>query len=160
MLKNLELSTVSVSVPEAAFGPEVKLEVPEGAFDAEKKKWPRRYFPAYIKRMRVVEPKNGKNYDYAQFVFTHNFLKETFKGHEFKRRYELVQGKAPHQHWFMLRPTTDGSGNAASEGGVQFNTKYFQNIEEGVPFKLECVKKDGRVFLVAPAELVPLVRKG
>jgi hypothetical protein len=158
MLKNLNNpSTVTVAaVPEDAFAPEARLEVPAGAFDEPKAA--RRFYPAYV-RYRAYD-NAGKQYEYSTFVFTVKYMRDHFKDYADGQRYRLVQGKAPHNDWFMLEPTTNGGGNEANAGGVHFNTKHLVDMPKDEAFPLETVVKNNRVYVKLPSELVPLLRKG
>lgn len=156
-LKSLsELASVKLAdVPAEAFAP--KLEVPEGAFENAASKSARYYFPAYVKYLTTNDKAAGRSYEYAHFVFTSNFLKKHFKKYEVGQKFELVQGNAPHNDWFMLR--RGSVGNVSHGGGVNFNTRYLKKFSKAA-YELETIAKDGNVYVKLPAELVPLLRKG
>ena len=156
MLKLHSLSELSkvVPVPEEAFAPEPVLEVPKGAFEPQLRKGfsPA---PAYVRHKKV-----GKH-EYAIFNFTYKLLLASFKEVTKETRFDLVQGKAPHKDWFLLRIAPLGKGNLISAGGVNFSTKTYFKVEKLDPetaYVLETVKKDGGLYFKVPSELVPLLR--
>jgi hypothetical protein len=153
MLKLATLSDLSkvLPVPDEAFAPDTALDVPKNAFDQPLRKG---YSPApaYVRYKKV-----GKH-EYAIFNFTHKLLMASFKGMTKETRLELVQGKAPHKDWFLLRIAPIGKGNLVSPGGINFSTKeYFKinKLEEDKAYVLETVKKDGNLYFKLPSELVP-----
>lgn len=150
-----ELGTVKeLVVPENAFRPQTTLEVPEGAFNTGPK---RGEYPCYVKYVHHPHYKVG----YASFVFIKSFLTKTFKKLEKGERFELVQGAAPHKHWFMLRKAALTRGNKIANHGVIFHTTDYINpdkLDKLTKYPMEHVVKDGIVYIKLPPELVPLVR--
>ena len=155
VLKGLsELSTI-MSVPEAAFAPEPqKLEVPAGAFENVPSRRKGEH-PAYVRLTH-----NNKSGDYATFVFLASFVKKHFKKAKVGDRFELIQGKAPHRDWFMVRPATTTRGNKMISAGVVFHTRYVNEtkLSPDLFYPLETIVKDGVLYAKLHPELVPLLR--
>lgn len=149
-----ELSTVT-KVPEEAFVPESKLEVPEGAFSSAK--------PTYGEYAAYVRYSHNKtsNHAYATFVFLKSTMKRHFKNHKPGDRYELVQGKAPHKDWFLVRKATVHRGNQIVGHGLLFHSKSYLDIsrmDKLAKYPMELVFKDGALYAKLPPELVPMLR--
>lgn len=158
-LNNLqELAIVKMAVPEEAFTSEPKLEVPDGAFDVAKKPV-RGEYAAYVYRLYNKSTKR----EYVTFTFIRSTLKKYFPKFSHEDRFELVQGKVPHNDWFMLRKPVARRGNKVVSAGAAFHTtQYFdaEKMEKGQRYPLELVFKDGALYAKLPQELVPLLRKG
>lgn len=158
MLKLQGLSELSkiAEVPEAAFAPEPTITVPDGAFESRKK--PNRgEYAAYVKYAR-----NGTTTkEYSAFVFLKSTLRMHFKNFNSKDRYELIQGKAPHNDWFMLRKATVKRGNKVVQHGLVFYHPTVLNLkalDKEARYPLEMTFKDDALYVKLPAELVPLLR--
>lgn len=149
-----ELSKVA-DVPEAAFAPEPKLEVPEGAFSSAKPLFGE--YAAYVKYAK----NNASGHEYATFVFLKSTMKRYFKNHKAGDRYEFVQGKAPHKDWFVIRKAALKRGNQLVGHGLLFHSKAYvapEKIDKTAKYPMELVFKDGALYAKLPAELVPLLR--
>ena len=158
MLKLQSLSDLAkvkeLVVPDKAFAPDTKLEVPEGAFNARPKKGE---YPCYVK---YVHNKTNDG-QYASFVFLKSFLQKNFKKFDPKERFELVQGAAPHKDWFMLRKAVVKKGNRVVTSGVLFHTTDYlkaEKMDKATKYPLEHLVKDGVVYVKLPPELVQLLR--
>lgn len=148
-----ELSKIA-DVPEQAFVPETKLEVPEGAFSHAKPGYGE--YAAYVRYAH----NNTSGHTYATFVFLRSTMSRYFKNHKPGDRYELVQGKAPYKDWFMVRKASVKRGNQVAGHGVIFHSKAyldFDKMDKTAKYPLELVFKDGALYAKLPQELVPLL---
>lgn len=156
MLKLQSLSELSkiASVPDAAFPKEQSLEVPAGAFD-DVRKVTRGEYPAYVR----YNFNATSGYAYATFIFNKSLLRNVYKKYDEKNgRFELVQGKAPHHDWFMVKPAVMKRGNKVSNHGAVFHTKQYIDpgkLDKEMFYPLEVAVKDGVLFAKLPPELVP-----
>jgi hypothetical protein len=152
-----DLSKV-IPIPEEAFAPAKATEVPEGAFDTVKKTQ-RGEYPAYVK---YEQSKNAYgDHTYAKFVFNKSLLEKHFKKLDKNSRFELVQGKTPHNDWFMLRPAILKRGNKMCHHGAVFYCKNYLNtdrMDKEAFYPLDIVFKDGALYAKLPPELARLLR--
>jgi len=149
-----ELSKV-LPIPEDAFAPAEAPEVPAGAFDDVPSRRKGEH-PAYV---RYSSYKTSD--EYATFVFVKSTITKYFPKAQNGDRFELVQGKAPHKSWFMLRPATTKRGNKLISAGMVFHTKEYlkqDKIDKDMFYPFQLVHKNGVLYAVLHPELVPLLR--